>query len=1038
MKKLLQWNLLLMVFFSLFTAGQAYAQERVITGKITSAEDGTAIPGVNVVVKGTTNGTTTDANGNYTLRIPTSGVSLVFSFIGMRSEEVVVGDRTVMDVAMNVDVTQLSEVVVVGYGTQEKRTLTSAISTVKGSDIAQVPVQSFDQALVGKAAGMQVIVPSGLVGQAPLIRIRGNNSITSGQSPLFVVDGVPATSGNVSLVATGNALGDVNPADIESIEILKDGAATAIYGSRAANGVVLITTKKGKSGKPSLNFDAQVGVNTIAKRFDLLNADEFIAISNEKFATSNTAPQAFPGPNNEDTDWQNAIFQNGVIQNYNLNMSGGSKDVSYYISGGYMNQEGAVKRNALERFSMMGKVDYNGVDWFSAGMKLQATRQLNNNLNTGANSLSGNVLSALRAFPNVPIYDASNPTGYNISPDGRSLGKGNNLLDIASNYTNPQYTVDKNIFRADNYRLLSNIYAQVNLMDGLNIRTQYGLDIVDNDDFQSWDPIHGDGGGSTQGYVFRGSFRRTTWNWQNTINFKRSVAENHNFGVTLGTEYQKITDDFFFGDGQTFSDPSFVKYGLITNTYATQTSGGDYDFNGFSSMFGRLHYDYAGKYLFGFSVRKDAISSIPEDNRNGTFLGGSAGWIISQEEFFSVPAISQLKVRGSYAEVGNTAIGNFTYVGSYAAALYGSQSGISFSQVGNNSLAWETSKKLDVGLDLGLFTDRITATFEYYKNDIDGLILNAPTPFTAGIPGNSISKNVGAMENSGIEITIGATTLSRGAFTWNTDVTFTTNKNKITALIDDGDLQIDAYTIDRVGEPINSVYVYEYGGVNPANGNPLYVRGDGSVIQGNPDDQQYYLYDASNPASMELTTPLGTADLKIMGQYNPKWYGGLNNTFTWKGLDLGIMVTYAGGNKVFNATRQGGMQMEFTNNFREILNRWTPENPNTDVPRLKYASSSFLNLNSSRFVERADYLRIQNISLGYTIPRSVLNVFGENAISNVHVFAQVRNAFIFTKYKGTDPENAAAGGLNNLTTPGIDNNTNPLLRTYNFGISIGL
>jgi TonB-linked SusC/RagA family outer membrane protein len=1029
MKKVLRWNLVLMAFFSLLTAGQVYAQERAITGKITSAEDGTTIPGVNVVVKGTTNGTTTDANGNYTLRVPASGGSLVFSFIGLRSEEVAIGDRTVVDLAMTVDVTQLSEVVVVGYGTQEKRTLTSAISTVKGSEIAQVPVQSFDQALVGKAAGMQVIIPSGLVGQAPVIRIRGNNSITSGQSPLFVVDGVPAISGNVSGVASGNALGDVNPADIESIEVLKDGAATAIYGSRAANGVVLITTKKGKSGKPALNFDAQVGVNTIARRFDLLNAEEFIAISNEKFATSNTAPQAFPGPNNDDTDWQNVIFQNGLIQNYNLNMSGGSKDVSYYISGGYMSQEGAVKRNAMERFSMLGKVDYNGVDWFSAGMKLQATRQLNNNLNTGANALSGNVTSALKAFPNVPVYDAANPTGYNISADGRSLGRGNNLLDIASNYTNPQYTVDKNIFRADNYRMLTNIYAQVNLMDGLNVRTQYGLDIVDNDDFQSWDPIHGDGGGSTRGYVYRGAYRIFTWNWQNTINFKRSFAENHNIGITLGNEYQKRTEDYFYGDGQTFSDPSFVKYGLISNTYGVQTSGGDYDFNGFSSLFGRLNYDYAGKYLVGFSVRKDAISSIPEDNRNGTFLGGSAGWIISQESFFSVPSVSMLKVRGSYAEVGNTSIGNFTYVGSYSAALYGSQSGIAFSQVGNNSLAWETSKKLDIGLDLGLLSDRITASFEYYKNDIDGLILNAPTPFTAGIPGNSISKNVGSMTNSGIEVTIGAQTLTRGDFTWNTDLTFTTNRNEVTALIDAGDLTINAFTIDRVGEPINSVYVYEYGGVNPANGNPLYVRGDGSVIQGNPDDQQYYLYDAGNPASMEATTPLGIADLKIMGQYNPKFYGGLNNTFTWKGVDLGIMLTYAGGNKVYNATRQGGMQMEFTNNFREILNRWTPENPNTDVPRLKYASSTFLNLNSSRFVESADYLRIQNVSLGYTIPRSVLNVFGENAISNVHVFAQVRNAFIFTKYKGTDPENANSG---------VDNNTNPLLRTYNFGISIGL
>ncbi len=1036
MRKILRLRNVLIMLLT-FTVGVVFAQDRTVAGKVTSQEDGSSVPGVNVVVKGTTNGTTTDADGNYRITVPAGSNILVFSFIGLTTQEVAVGDRSTVDVAMTADVTQLSEVVVVGYGTQEKRTITSAISTVKGSDIALAPVQSFDQALIGKAAGMQVTVTSGLVGTAPQVRIRGTNSLTSGQSPLYVIDGVPATSGNQSGVASGNALGDVNPADIESIEVLKDGAATAIYGSRAANGVVLITTKRGKSGKPAISFDAQTGVNTIARRFDLLDANEFIAISNEKSASLGNGPIAYPGDNNENTDWQKAVFQNGWLQNYNLNISGGAKDVSYYISGGYMKQDGAVKQNKVDRYSMMAKVDYNGLDWLSAGMKIQATRQVNFNLNTGASALSGNIASALKAFPNVGIYDDADPTGYNISDDRRALGRGNNTQQIASNYTNPAYVLDHNKFRADNYRILSNAYLQATIMEGLTLRTQYGIDFLDNDDFQSLDPFHGDGSGAANGYVYRGAYRISTWNWQNTLNYKKTFAENHNLGVTIGYEAQKRTEDYFYGDGTNFSDPSFVKYGLISNSYKIQTSGGDYDFNGFESKFARLSYDYAGKYLIGLSVRNDAISSIPKDNRQGTFFGGSAGWIVSQEGFWGVSAINMFKLRGSYAEVGNTFISNFGYVGSYNPALYGNQSGIVFSQVGNPLLKWETSKKLDIGADFGFLNNRITASIDYYQNDIDGLILDTPTPPSAGIPnGNSIKRNVGAMKNSGIEVTIGAETLQAGAFSWHTDLTFTTNKSEITALNDGQDI-ITVPTIYRVGEAANSVYAYEYAGVNKVNGNPLYVRGDGSIIQGNPDDGKYYLYSEANPqATEQAATALGDKDLKVVGQYNPKWYGGLNNTFTWKGLDLGLMFTYAGGNKIFNATRQGGFQLEFTNNYKDILNRWTPEHPDTDVPRLKMNQSSFLNNNSTRWVEKGDYLRLQNVSLGYTIPKSLLNSFMKGSITNLRIYGQIRNAFILTKYKGTDPENFAVGAQ--YGNGGIDNNTNPMLRTYTFGLSIGL
>ena len=1024
------------------------AQERTISGTVTSKDDGTGMPGVNVVIKGTTTGTVTDVNGAYTLSVSGPSVVLTFTFIGLKTQEVEVGDRTQIDLQMEQDVTQLSEIVVVGYGQQDKRTLTSAISSVKGDEVSKMAVASFDQALTGKASGVQVAAGSGLLGQAPRIRIRGTNSITSGADPLVVIDGVPMLDGNPSGVAESNALGDLNPNDIESYQVLKDGAATAIYGSRAANGVILITTKNGKVGKAKINYDFQAGTNSAARRFDLLNADEFIAISNEKFATSGLfTPQALPGPNNVDTDWQDVIFRSGFFQNHNLNISGASDQVSYYFSGGYMNQEGAVVNNSLERYTMRANVDYTGVDWMNAGLKIAVTRQLNNGLNTGTNALSGNVTNALGALPNVPVYDATNPLGYNITPDGRALGRGNNLQDIASGYTNIAYVLAHNRQEADNYRVITSAYLQANIIDGLNLRTQVAADVLDNDDLLSWDPFHGDGGGSTQGILSRQAARNVRWNWQNTLNFKRTFGDDHTVGLTLGNEYQKTTYRNFYGQGTTFSDPSFIKYDLITGTFQKQEAGGDYQEAGFDSYFGRLNYDYKAKYLLSFSMRNDGISALPKNNRQGTFFGGSVGWDIAKEGFFASSVFSQLKVRASWAQVGNVSIGNYPYVGTYGPQLYGTQSGIAFSNVGNSDLKWESSDKFDVGADIGLLNDRIAISFDYYQNKISDMILDAPTPPTAGIPGNSIAKNIGAMENKGFELSVTSDNLQSGDLGWVTTLTLAANKNKITELVNGADIVLD-YTIDRVGQPIGSIYGFRSAGVNPANGNPLYsvVRdGENVTIQGNPDDNAYYLYSPAAPSEVsQETDPLSaSSDKVILGNPAPKVYGGLNNALKWKGFDFELFLTYSFGNKIMNVTRQSNMDMVFRNNITEIMDRWTPTHTNTDVPRLSYGNGNFVNQNGnsiSRFVEDGSFVRLQNISLGYTVPKTVLSSFAKGAISNVRIYAQVRNAYVFTKYKGADPELTylTNTGANVNSAVGIDYNTNPLLRTITFGLSVGL
>ena len=1025
----------------LLVTSMAWAQTRTVSGKVTSAEDGAPIPGVNVVQKGTTNGTTTDADGKYSLSVPEEGGVLTFSFIGLTTQELQIGTNTILDIQLAANPAQLSEVVVIGYGTQDRRTLTSAISTVSADQIALKPIQSFDQALAGNAPGVQVTQTSGLLGQAPRIRIRGTNTITSGAEPLYVVDGVPMFEGNNSGVAQSNALADINPMDIQSLDVLKDGAATAIYGSRAANGVIIVTTKRGKSGKPKISYDFQAGMNTISKRYEVLNAADFIRISNEKFATNGqVTPVALPGANNVDTDWQKIIFRNGLVQTHNLSISGGSDDISYFFSAGYTKQEGAVVNNSLDRYSMRANIDYKGVKWLSAGMSIGLTRQINNNLNTGSNALSGNVTNALVSFPNVSPWDAADPTGYNLSAGNLALGRGNNLQDIASNYTNIKYVLDHNKQEAENYRIINNGYLQANIIEGLNVRTQLGVDIQDTQDFLSWNPVHGDGGGSTKGILFRQEGRNFRWNWQNTINYKKVIADVHHVGITVGNEFQKTTFKSFYGQGQTYKDPFFLKYELISNTYANQYSGGDYAENGFKSLFSRINYDYKGKYLVSFSLRNDAISSLSQSTRQGVFKGGSVGWIATEESFMSnIPVISSLKFRASYAEVGNTSIGNYPYIGTYNSQLYGSQLGQAFANVGNSSLRWEVSKKLDAGFDVGVLDNRITASFDIYKNDISDLILAAPTPPSDGLPGNSINKNIGKMTNQGIEISVTSDNLKGGPLSWKTTVNFTTTKNKITALVNGQDiLQPNNININRVGESIGSIYGFDYKGVNSANGNPLYGKADGSIVQGNPDDNKYYVYDPANKTDISTASTLAASDLKILGNTTPKYFGSVTNSLKWKGIDFEMQVTFSGGNYIFNATRQANLGMEFRNNIKEILNRWTPENPNTNTPRLSYANSSFLNLTGnalSRFVEKGDFARIQNISVGYSLPKNILNSFAKGAITSVRVYGQVRNAYVFTKYKGTDPELNSSNTTNSQF--GVDSNGNPLLRTFNFGLSVG-
>jgi TonB-linked SusC/RagA family outer membrane protein len=1053
----------LLTCFSLAIAFYSIAQERTISGSVTSTEDGSALPGVNVILKGTTVGTSTDADGKYSLSVPSSEGSLVFSFIGLESKEIEIGSRTVIDVSLAFDITQLNEVVVVGYGVQERRKMASSVASVQGSAVAKLATPSFVEQLAGRAAGVQIGVNTGVIGQAPTINIRGVNSLTSGTFPLVVIDGVPMTTGNQSNIMSTNPLADINPADIESYDILKDGAATAIYGSRAANGVILITTKRGtkNKGKAKVDFTATTGYSEAVKTFDLANADEFVQIANQKLVNGGSAEAAKNDPSvatSGSTDWQKFLFRKGKFQNYNVNLGGATENTNYYFSVGYQKQESNIKNNDFERYSARTNFDHRVGKYLKVGSGLQFTRSLTNGLNTGTNALSGNISGGIRAFPNVTIYDPSNPSGYNLSSDGQSLGPGANTRAITSSWTNQGFVLANNKFRSSTDRLLGNLYGQVDIVDGLSFKSFIGIDYLGARDFQELDPRHGDGRGSA-GIVVNTFRTVTVWNWQNTISYNKDFGF-HGIDAVVGLEYQKSTTQSFTGQGTNFADKFFMENGLITGTYGNQFSSGTFVPTSFQSVFGRLNYSFRDKYLLGVSVRRDGISSLTTDNRFGVFPGFSVGYRISEEDYFknlNIKILSEVKIRGSYAQVGNTSIGSFPYANLYGASKYGTQNGVGLTQVGNKNLKWETSKKTNIGVDLGFLNNKLNLVVDWFRNDIDGNILNVPYPPSLGIPNpttpNTIAQNVGQISNKGIEFTVNAVALTKEDFSWNISANFTSVHNKVLkTFINPAGVYADVFSptvsgyqiLARNGESINMLYGYQWAGVNAANGNPMYVKGNGEIVQRNVGSGTYSFYDAANPASETNTAgaALNPADVSaggdrvILGRTTPTWFGGLTNTFNYKGFSLELFVRFSGGNKIYNQTRQDVLlNQDFTNSGRELLHAWTPENTDTDIPKMYIVNNAQVNQTGSavsRFVENGDFLRLQNVVLGYSIPKTLLD---KAKIANARIFVQIQNALTVTNYKGLDPE---LGVLNNGVSTGIDNNVSPLNRIYTAGINIGL
>jgi len=1047
---------ILLFLLAMLPLSQVIAQNSRVSGKITDS-DGSPLPGVTVLVKGTSLGTASDTEGNYNLEASSAG-TLVFSFIGYVSKEVLVGNKTTINVTMTTDAKQLSEVVVVGYGTQTKAEFTGSAASVSGEKLKDMPVQSFDQGLAGRATGVSIAQPNGVLNNAPVIRIRGVNSISLSSYPLIVVDGIPINSGEVSASSNvpNNPLGDINPADIESIDVLKDAASTSIYGSRAAAGVLLITTKRGKAGKPKVTYEGWAGATKATRLPDMLNAEQFMMIKNEAVLNAkilggnannpNVASELFFPTYNADgtmvnTNWYAHVYQTGVSQNHSLSISGGSESTTYYFSANVSDQEGILQKNEFKRRAARFNIDHKMTSW----LRFTGSLNYNNSLNASPNSgsLEGNAFglvgAARLAWLTAPNVYAINPDGtYNMSTTN-TMGMGNN--QVVSNFYNPIPLIELNRFTSENDRIIGNFGATLQLMKGLDFRTNYAIDRLKTENISFQSPVHG-GGFASNGIAANVNALRNNWNWTNTLSYQKSFLADHNISLLLGYDVQKFNNSAWGASRSQGTDPFFDEYqgnwGAITST------GSSLSERAYVSTFSRVNYDFAKKYFLTLNFRRDGNSALGGDKKYGNFGGVSGGWALSEESFYKNSPVSDvassLKLRASWGRVGNgnlpSAYGSLVL---YNASLYGSAATWNFNQAGNSDLGWETSDQTNIGADFGFLNDRIRVDATYFYNDVNGLILSAPQAPSKGIPSNSILMNVGSMYNQGFELGINANVLNRGKLSWNTTLNYTSIKNKVTELaagnsdiIGTTSTAAEATNITRVGYSVGSLYGAKTNGVNPATGQRVFINKNGERVQyshvvASGGSRWTYLDGSPAPA-------ITASDYYLLGNALPTWYGGFENTFRYGSLDLAFNFTYSGGNYVMNGTKATLRDQRFWNNSTEVLERWTTEGQVTDVPRVVYGDllSNGSSWPISENMEKGDFLRLQTASIGYRVP---VTRFGKTGISSLRVYGQVFNAFLITKYTGTDPEISVNGNTN--TTPGVEKNSLPQGRTFTLGINLG-
>ena len=984
--------------------------EKTIVGTVTDREDGGTLPGVNVLVKNTTVGTVTDIDGNYTLSAPDDAETLVFSSVGYLTQEVTVGNQTTVDVAMEGDVKSLEEVVVVGYGTQKKSDLTGSVSSIPSEELTAYPAAGAVQALQGRAAGVQIQSNNGEPGAGQKVRIRGGTSINASSDPLYVIDGF-----------VGGVLPP--PEDIASIEVLKDASATAIYGSRGANGVVMVTTKRGDEGAPKISLSASYSAQEEINRLDLLGREDYIDYVTE------VNPDYVPGEAN--TNWQDVIFQPGNIQNYQLSVAGGSESVKYYVSGTYYDQEGIIINSDFNRLSLTSNIDIKASDRFRIGLSLLGRRRSRDGVRTqegsgGANN-TGVVASAFKFGPDIGIYN----------DDGTFT-----LARLGDPHDNPFAVATERVNESVEDRLQANTYAEYDLFDNLQFRITLGAS-TENERVGEYTPTTLQGGAGVGGEGQVRGIKNTLFLNENYLTYSRQFGTLHDLTVLGGYSYQRNEYEDWRARGQSLITDagSFRNLGTASVWLQPESSFNDWEL---SSFYGRINYTLAEKYLFTFNARYDGSSRLSAGNQWTFFPSGAIAWNVTEEGFLQDSEwLSFLKLRGSYGVTGNQAISPYQTLARFASRLSIVNSNpvnaVGPDRVANQDLGWETTTQLDIGADLGLFEDRITATVDWYRMETDDLLFELPLPEVAGVATQLV--NLGTVENKGLEVTINSRNIA-GPFTWDMGINFSRNRNKVVSLPDGNDVFYragpghmvglgDTHVL-REGQPVGTFFGWIYDGV--------YQESDDLVEDEGPQpgDEKFRDIDGTQDAEGNLTgTPDGAItndDRTIIGDPNPDFIWGLNNTFKWKGFDLNVFFQASQGNDILSFTLfELDLMAGLNNATTAALDRWTPTNTNTDVPR----AAPRTRRNSTRWVRDGSYVRLKNLALGYNFTSGLLERL---RIERLRVYVSAQNILTFTDYEGYDPEVNYRSTSNNNTDSnrnlGLDYGSYPNAKSYTVGLNV--
>lgn len=985
-------------------------QQRTVTGRVTDSRN-EPLPGVTVILKGTSQGTVTNADGNYSLQnVPAEG-TLVFSFVGMRTDEVYVGDQTNINITLEEDAIGLEEVVAVGYGTVRKSDLTGSVSSVSSEQLTAYPSIGAVQSLQGRATGVQITANNGEPGASYKVRIRGGTSINASSDPIFVVDGF-----------VGGAMPP--PEDIQSVEVLKDVSATAIYGSRGANGVIMITTKRGRSGAARIEFNSSYSMQNEINRLDLLNADQFMDYIQE------ARPNILPAGGN--TDWQDQIFQMGSVQNYQLSIAGGDESVSYYVSGTYFDQKGVITNSSFDRFSLTGNTDIQATEKLKIGINLFAQRNTKDGVRTqeGSGGLTPGVVSSTFKFePDQPIY----------RPDGSfTIGRLHDPID------NP-YAIATQLQDQDvDDRFQGNVYAEYDLFQNLKFRTTFGA-TTSNGRRGRFSPATLQEGRNVGGGDARmDGNKQTLFLNENYLTYDRSFGDIHNITAMAGYSFQSSVSESWGGRSQGFITDA-VSYWNLGSGAINQTPGSNYVDWQISSYYGRLNYSLLDRYLLTFTGRYDGSSNFSANEKWAFFPSGAFAWNMMNEDFMQgANWLSQWKWRVSYGLTGNQAIAPYQTLARFSPVftVIGGQvvNAARPTTVANENLTWETTSQINVGTDIGFVNDRIVLTLDAYRMVTSDLLFQVQLPQYSGYT-NQL-RNIGEVENKGFEAMVTSRNLT-GAFQWRMDLNISVNRNKVLSLPDGNDIQYGSgpghmvglgnTQILREGYPVGSFFGWIYDGVYQEN--DAFIPGGGfEQVAGGEKFRDIDGPDGEGGFSGQPDGLLNNNDRTIIGNPHPDFIWGWNNEFRWKNFDLNLFFQGSQGNDILSYTlMELDLLAGINNATTNALNRWTPANTNTDVPRAAVGRTRRV---STRWIYDGSFIRLKNLALGYSLPSELL---GRMNISRLRVYVSAQNIFTSTDYPGYDPEvNYNTGGsTNGNRNMGLDYGSYPNAKAFTLGVNVG-